>query len=53
MYENDIYSNSDNGSYNTYQTDGTSSQRTDFVMAPDSNKGRKKKKGASASFCSA
>lgn len=45
MYENDIYSNSDNGSYNTYQTDGTGSQRTDFVMAPDPGKGRKKKKG--------
>ena len=45
MYENDIYSNSDNGSYTTYQTDGTGSQRTDFVMAPDSDKGKKKKKG--------
>ncbi len=46
MYENDIYSNSDNGSYSTYQTDGSGNQRTDFVMVPDPAKGGKKKKGA-------
>ncbi|MCI9336183.1 MAG: PDZ domain-containing protein [Lachnospiraceae bacterium] len=44
MYENDIYSNSDNGGYSTYQTDGNGNQRTDFVMVPD--KAQKKKKGA-------
>ena len=46
MYENDIYSNSDNGSYTTYQTEGSGSQRTDFGMAPEPAKGGKKKKGA-------
>lgn len=45
MYENDIYSNSDNGSYSTYQTEGNGNQRTDFVMVPDPAKGGKKKKG--------
>ena len=46
MYENDIYSNSDNGGYSAYQTEGNGNQRTDFVMAPDSGKDKKKKKGA-------
>ena len=44
MYENDIYSNSDNGGYSAYQTEGNGNQRTDFVMAPDSGKDKKKKK---------
>ncbi len=43
MYENDIYVNSDNGGYSTYQTDGNRGQRTDFVMVPDPAKGGKKK----------
>lgn len=44
MYENDIYSNSDNGSYSTYQTEGNGNQRTDFTLVPDPTK-RGKKKG--------
>ena len=45
MYENDIYSNSDNGSYTTYQTDPGRNPGTDFVMVPDPAKKGKKKKG--------
>ncbi len=44
MYENDIYSNSDNGSYTTYQTDPNRNPGTDFVMVPDPGKKGKKKK---------
>ena len=45
MYENDIYSNSDNGSYTTYQTDPGHNGGTDFVMVQDPGKKEKKKKG--------
>lgn len=45
MYENDIYSNSDDGRYATYQTEGSQNGRTDFVMVPDPAKGKKKKGG--------
>ncbi len=45
MYENDIYSNSDNGSYTTYQTDPNRNPGMDFVMVPDPGKKGKKKKG--------
>lgn len=45
MYENDIYSNSDNGSYTTYQTDPGRNGGTDFVMVQGPGKKEKKKKG--------
>ena len=41
MYENDIYSNSDNGSYTTYQTDANYNK----AMEPPAGIGGKKKKG--------
>ena len=41
MYENDIYSNSDNGSYTTYQTDAN----YNTAMEPPAGIGGKKKKG--------
>lgn len=44
MYENDIYSNSDNGSYTTYQTDANPN-RSNELMAGTGDKKAKKKKG--------
>ena len=41
MYENDIYSNSDNGSYTTYQTDANYNK----ALEPPAGIGGKKKKG--------